>query len=287
MNGSKYEWLAPLTGIAFIVVLVVSFVIAGEPPSADDDVQEIVDHYVDNKDSIMVGAFLGAVAGTLLVFFFGYVRRILRAAEGEGGTLSLIAFSGAVIIALAAAIDATISFALAEAADDIDPTAVQGLQALWDNDFVPFAVGSQVLWLGAGLSIVRHGALPKWLGWVAIVFGRRLADAGRLLRLRRRRHLDRDRQHHAVDARPQRARCSGPHGSRRVTPAQVGRRARQRSGAAPHLAALLFPCPERCPSGLRSSLGKRVGGLIPASWVRIPPSPLRPVVGLRAVASVV
>jgi hypothetical protein len=24
--------------------------------------------------------------------------------------------------------------------------------------------------LSAGLSVVRHGALPKWLGWVAILF---------------------------------------------------------------------------------------------------------------------
>ena len=48
---------------------------------------------------------------------------------------------------------------------------MQTLQALWDNDFLPFALGTQVLWFSVGLSIVRHGALPKWLGWVAIVFG--------------------------------------------------------------------------------------------------------------------
>jgi hypothetical protein len=171
MNGSKYEWLAPLTGIAFILVVVASIIVAGEPPSADDDVQEIVDHYTDNKDSIFIGAFLSAFAGTLLVFFFGHVRKILRAAEGEGGTLSLVAFAGAVIIAIAAAIDATISVAIADRVDDIEPESVQTLQALWDGDFVPFALGAQVLWLATGLSIVRHGALPKWLGWVAIVFG--------------------------------------------------------------------------------------------------------------------
>jgi hypothetical protein len=170
MNG-RYEWLAPLTGVAFVVLVIISFVIAGEPPSADDPAQEIVDHYIDNKDSVQIGAFLGTIAGTLLIFFFGYVRKILRAAEGEGGMLSLLALAGAVIIALGAAIDGTISFAIAEAADDIEPASVQTLQALWDNDFLPFALGTQVLWFATGISIVRHGALPKWLGWVAIVFG--------------------------------------------------------------------------------------------------------------------
>jgi hypothetical protein len=43
MNG-RYEWLAPLTGVAFVVLVIISFVIAGEPPSADDPAQEIVDH---------------------------------------------------------------------------------------------------------------------------------------------------------------------------------------------------------------------------------------------------
>ena len=170
MNRSN-EWLAPLTGVAFVVLVIISFVIVGEPPSADDPVDEIVDHYIDNKDSVQIGAFLGTIAGTLLIFFFGYVRKVLRAAEGEGGMLSLLALAGAVIIALGAAIDGTIAFAIAEAADDIEPASVQTLQALWDNDFLPFALGTQVLWFAAGISIVRHGALPKWLGWVAIAFG--------------------------------------------------------------------------------------------------------------------
>jgi hypothetical protein len=165
------EWLVPLTGVAFVVLVIVALVIGGEPPSADEPAQEIVDHYVDNKSSIQIGAFLSAVAGTLLLFFFGYVRKVLRAAEGEGGVLSLLVVVGAAIIALGAAIDGTISFAIAEAADDIEPASAQTLQALWDNDFLPFALGSQVLWFAAGISIVRHGALPKWLGWVAIVFG--------------------------------------------------------------------------------------------------------------------
>ena len=170
MNRST-DWIAPLTGVAFVVLVIISFIIVGEPPSADDPVEEIVDHYIDNKDSIQIGAFLGTVAATLLVFFFAYVRKILRAAEGEGGMLSVLPLAGAVIIALGAAIDGTIQFAIAEAADDIEPTSVQTLQALWDNDFLPFALGTQVLWFSVGLSIVLHGALPKWLGWVAILFG--------------------------------------------------------------------------------------------------------------------
>jgi hypothetical protein len=170
MNRNR-EWLAPLTGVVFVVLAIIGFAIGGEPPGADDPPEEIVQHYVDNDSSVMFGAALATIAATFAVFFFGYLRKVLRAAEGAGGMLSLVAFAGAVIFALGIAIDSMISFTLAETAEDIDPTAVQGLQALWDNDFLPLALGTQVLWFATGLSVVLHGALPKWLGWVAIVLG--------------------------------------------------------------------------------------------------------------------
>jgi hypothetical protein len=72
-------------------------------------------------------------------------------------------------MAVGLAIDTTIAFAIADAADDIDPIGVQALQALWDNDFVPIAMGAVIFLLSAGLGIVQTGALPRWLGWVAIV----------------------------------------------------------------------------------------------------------------------
>lgn len=165
------ESLVPLTGVAFIVVVVIGFLVAGEPPDVDNPVQEIVDHYVDNKDSVQVGAGLQTLAAALLLFFAGYLRRVLRTAEGEGGMLSAVALAGATVMAGGAALDATISFALAETADNIEPTAVQALQALWDNDFFPVALGAAVLLLASGISIAVHGSLPRWLGWVAIVLG--------------------------------------------------------------------------------------------------------------------
>ncbi len=143
----------------------------GEPTQAKDGAQKVVDHYVEDKDQIQLGAAGATIAGALLIFFFGYVRKVLRAAEGENGMLSLVAFAGAAIVAIGIAIDSTISFALAEQADDIEPAAAQALQALWDNDFFPIALGTTVMLLASGISIVRHGALPKWLGWIAILLG--------------------------------------------------------------------------------------------------------------------
>ena len=170
MDRSK-EWLVPLTGVAFIVVGIVGFLIGGEPKSADEPVNEVVDFYLDNKDSVQIGAIFGVGAGLILIFFGAYLRKVLRAAAGEGEMLSLVSFVGLVLVALGFAIDGTIAFSLAEAPDDIDPIAVQSLQALWDNDFLPIMLGVLAFLWATGISVIRSGALPKWLGWVMILLG--------------------------------------------------------------------------------------------------------------------
>lgn len=169
--SQRQMWWVPLTGVAFVVVAIVSFLIGGEPKSADDPVREIVAFYVDNDDQIMVGAMLTAVAGVLLIFFAAYLRGVLRGPSGERDSLALVSFVGLTIVAIGFAVDATISFALAEAAEDIDPTAVQALQALWDNDFLPIFMGVVAFHWATGLAILRGAPLPKWIGWLMILLG--------------------------------------------------------------------------------------------------------------------
>ena len=53
MNRGK-EWLGALTGVAFVVVGIISFAVGGEPESADKPVNEVVAFYVDNKDSVQI-----------------------------------------------------------------------------------------------------------------------------------------------------------------------------------------------------------------------------------------
>jgi hypothetical protein len=173
VNRSSKEWLVPLTGIGFILVLVASFVIVGdEPPEAKDGGQAILDHYSENKDEIMIGSFIGGgLAGVLLIFFFAYVNRLVSAAAQERIMLPVVGIVGAAILATGAAIDSMLQFALAEAADDIEPDAAQAIQAIWDNDFIPFVLGGSLMMLATGLGVVKTGILPKWLGWVAVALG--------------------------------------------------------------------------------------------------------------------
>lgn len=163
------DWPVALTGVAFIVLLIAGFIVGGEPPTAtEDSPEEIVSFWVDNESSVIAGIVLIMLSALSLVFFGGYLRKVLRSPDGDGGMLPTMVVVGTTIMAVGTAIDATITVALVAAAEEIDQAAVQALQALWDNDFLPTALGIFVFLLATGLSIVRHAGLPAWLGWIAI-----------------------------------------------------------------------------------------------------------------------
>jgi len=164
-------WMTPLTGLAFFAVLVIGFAVGGSPKAADEPVEEIVSFYLDNKAAVQVGAILGVLAGLLLIIFGAYLRKVLEAAADEEDVFPLVAFAGLLTVAIAFAIDGTILFAAAEAADDIDPVGVQVLQAIFDNDFLPIVLGVAAFLWGTGLSAFKSGVLPKWLAGLMILFG--------------------------------------------------------------------------------------------------------------------
>ena len=142
--------IAPLTGAAFVVLLILSFVVGGELPDVDESTRKIVEHFTDNKDSIMLGAAIETLAAASLVFFGGYMRTVLRDRGQDSGFLPAVAMAGTLAIAVGGAIDATILFTMAETADDVGPGSLVTLNALWQNDFFPMAMGTFVFLLATG-----------------------------------------------------------------------------------------------------------------------------------------
>ena len=112
-----------------------------------------------------------SIATVLFVFFASFLRSVLDRGVGEDGMFSRIAFVGAVVFAVGGAIDGTLIIAMSEAAGEVEPAQIETLQAFWDNDFLPLALGVVLFTLGSGISIVLHKSLPVWLGWIAIVLG--------------------------------------------------------------------------------------------------------------------
>ena len=166
-----WERLAPLTGVIFVVIAVIAFAIGGSTPSDHDTAQEVQSFYGAHHDKHMLLSFILALSIPFLVFFVSSLRYELRRAGGTG-QLANAAFAGGVLAAVGFGVLAFVHLALADAADSSNTIGTaQVLNVLDNNDFIPVAAGMGVLLLGAGMSAVRHGGLPKWLGWAGVVIG--------------------------------------------------------------------------------------------------------------------
>jgi hypothetical protein len=171
MQQSRWERLAPLTGVIAVAIAIAVFAIGGSTPEPDESAGKVLNFYSKHHDKHMALAFILAIAVPFLIFFASSLRTDLRKAGGTG-QLANAAFGGGILAAAGFGILATVHIALAEAAEQAATYgAVQTLNVLDGNDFIPAAAGLGVLVLAAGASAVRHGGLPQWLGWVGIVFG--------------------------------------------------------------------------------------------------------------------
>jgi hypothetical protein len=168
---STWERLAPLTGLVFLAIVVAVFAIGGSTPGDHDSAREVQAFYGDHHDKHMLLSFVMALSLPFLLFFVSILRYELRRAGGTG-QLANAAFAGGVLAAAGFGILAFVHLALADAGDSAKTLGTtQVLNVLDNNDFLPVAAGVGVLVLGAGLSAVRHGGLPKWLGWAGVVIG--------------------------------------------------------------------------------------------------------------------
>ncbi len=160
--------LVPLSGIVSVALVVVALILGGEPPDADDPLQEVTTFYRENDQTPF--SILLALAMFFFLSFSSVLRESLRRA-GERGTASALGFAGAIVFAVGALIFAGIGFTLGEEADHIEPAALQTLHVLNIDMFFPLAVGTLAFLVGNGIAVVETGSIPKWLGWVAIVGG--------------------------------------------------------------------------------------------------------------------
>jgi hypothetical protein len=171
--GKISDWFPPFTGIIFVALFVVVFALLGleGQDATEKTAEEIAEHYQDNDTKEYFGAAGIGLAAAFMLFFGGWLRRFLRDAEGPTGILSTVAFGAAVVFSAGGAVAGSVHLALADLADDIDPIALQAINGIDYDLFLIFPVGLGVMAIAGGISALRHGALPKWLGWVGIVGG--------------------------------------------------------------------------------------------------------------------
>ena len=171
MKARTWAIVGPLTGIVFVVLLLLSVGIRGDlradleidSTSADETANVLV----DRLDQVRNGSYIGLFG---LVFFFGflaYFRSRLQQAEGEGGWLTSMAYGGGLVTAAVMLVFISLDLATTAVSDyGSDTQVAKALIALrWKYVWV-LAPPMIAFTLGASLVIVRYAALPRWIGWI-------------------------------------------------------------------------------------------------------------------------
>lgn len=165
--------LLPLSGLAFVVIVVVTFVaIAGDTPEEDDSAAKVVSFYTDHQDGAYLSAFLLAAAAALLVFFGINLSLALWRPGGDSRPVwPGILAAGSAIAGLSFIVAAHGTFALASGVDHLTPEGLQAVNVLDTSSWIVFNSGLGVMMLGAAGSLLSLRGTPRWLGWSALVLG--------------------------------------------------------------------------------------------------------------------
>ena len=164
--------LGAASGVVYVVLLIAAGNIrgGGEVPTTAAGFAQSFAQAAADKTTFTIAWFLEALAFLCFLCFLGYLYRVLRRAEGEHGWLAAAAFGGGVMsIAIKLGSAAPIFAAFHRASEGLDPQIARALQDMNDASFFLSFYPLVVLLGAAAVVTFQHGALPRWLGWIAAV----------------------------------------------------------------------------------------------------------------------
>jgi len=163
--------VAGICGLAAVALLIGSFPFTGETPKPGASADKVAEYLDRSSAQTWTGIYLELLGLALLVVVAGRIWVILREAEGSGGWIATTGF-GAALAALTVLLvgDATMMGAAFKAGrDGLDPGVVGAMYTMqWYSDLV-FGAINAVFFAAAAVLVLRRGALPRWLGWFALV----------------------------------------------------------------------------------------------------------------------
>ncbi|HLX18943.1 MAG TPA: hypothetical protein VKR23_02220 [Gaiellaceae bacterium] len=159
--------LAPLTGVLFFLVLLVSVLGGGNSLTAKSSPAKVLAYYTKHKTNTEFIGILTVLSVFIGVIFYGQLRDYLRRHDGSRG-LTATAFGGVLLFAASGGVSAGVDFALSDSPKHLTPAAAQVFNLMeMDVSGGLSLAGIALLLFCFGWAILNTGLLPKWLGWVA------------------------------------------------------------------------------------------------------------------------
>ena len=158
-----------LSGAAFVLVVGASLLLGGSTPDSGASASELASFYDGGWRQGITAMLLAACIPFLVLFAASIVVSV--SADRGPGLWDYVLVGGSVLAGAGIALAATVHFALADAGDQIAPTALQALNSLDGNTWLAFNTGFGVMMIGAAGSLWRRTGMQLALGRIALVLG--------------------------------------------------------------------------------------------------------------------
>ena len=166
--------LLPLSGIAFVVLVVIGLGVSGSAPSPDAAIDEVVSHYRDNENRARTGIWFFAFAMPFLPLFASCLAG-LQPREGNDSRVvwrRLVLVGAAIMSAtLGVAIFTQLALADSSTEDQIAPEVMQALNVIASYVVYAMLPATGTMMLGAAGWLLGRERVYGWLGWAALVLG--------------------------------------------------------------------------------------------------------------------
>lgn len=173
MHDRTFERIGALSGLTFVVLAALSGFIYPQQPRVDAGPAATLAWVHDHHTALQAGMIFDFFAAGVLLWFVGYLHRVLRRSEGDVESLSPIVFGAGIGVAITTAIAALptvlLAFMDAQRGGLSDLSLVR---ALGDLNTIFFSATSimTAVFLGAlGWAMLRGQLAMPWLGWITLV----------------------------------------------------------------------------------------------------------------------
>lgn len=172
MERRAWDLLGPLSGILFVVFLVVAFSIAPTDPGADPDdpAVQIAARLAEQSDDNELSFPFFGLGIFFFLWFLSYLRDRFRGVGEEGNWLVTVFWAGGLLSAAAFLMQGLVQaaqFSIDDYGGDVQ--AAKALFALGWNSILLLGPPVAAMVGAAAVVILRFGVLPKWLGWLAVL----------------------------------------------------------------------------------------------------------------------
>jgi hypothetical protein len=168
MNDDRYVEYGAATGILFVVLSVVGFIVIPSPPDLNAPAQDWSSYFLGHHDAVRAGLVLFAVAMFFFIWFLGTLTSVLRIATGTPRLPSIVLIGG-VLGATCLLIGFSAEAVAAYRPQGVDPGLTRALNDIFVLVGVAGIPAFAAFFAAAAVVILRTGAFPAWLGWLLVL----------------------------------------------------------------------------------------------------------------------